>query len=166
MTPRLVSESARSALSTGGDDGIGSVSCATAGNCAIGGFIEDGAAFAQPFVASQSNGTWHNALQVPGIARLDKGLGSGLGSVSCGSPGNCSAGAEYVQTPSADEAFIVDEINGTWRAAEEVPGTAALNKGGGAAINSVSCVSAGYCAAGGYYTDDAERTQAFVANRR
>lgn len=156
------------ALNKGGDDGITSASCSTAGDCAIGGFIEDGGAFAQGFVASQSNGTWHSAREVPGIALLDKGLGSGIDSVSCGSPGNCSAGGQYVKDPSADEAFVVNEVNGTWRAAEEVPGTAALNKGTDAAadVYSVSCVSARNCAAAGYYTDAAERTQVFVANRR
>jgi len=99
------------ALNEGGDDGITSVSCATAGNCAIGGFIADGAAFVQAFVASQSNGIWHNAQEVPGIALLSKGLGSGVGSVSCGSPGNCSAAGGYVQSPSAQEAFVVSEVS-------------------------------------------------------
>ena len=37
--------------------------------------------------------------------------------------------------------------------AEEVPGTAALNTGGNAKINSVSCPAPGDCSAGGYYTD-------------
>ena len=153
-------------LNKGADDDITSVSCATAGNCALGGFIENGGAFGQAFVASQSNGTWHNAREVPGIALLDNGQGSGIGSVSCGSPGNCSAGGQYVRAVNGDEAFVVNEVNGTWRAAAEVPGTDALNKGGDAAVNSVSCVSAGSCAAGGYYRGSAGLAQAFVANRR
>jgi len=33
------------------------------------------------------------------------------------------------------------------------PGTATLNKGGNAHVQSVSCASAGNCGAGGYYTD-------------
>src|SRR5258705_11880349 len=40
---------------------------------------------------------------------------------------------------------------GSWRAAIEVPGTGALNKGGDAGVNSLSCGSAGKCAAGGAY---------------
>src|SRR5258708_39733979 len=43
-------------------------------------------------------------------------------------------------------------LGGTWHAAIEVPGTAALNKGGNAAISSVSCASAANCSAGGVYT--------------
>ena len=41
---------------------------------------------------------------------------------------------------------------GSWGQAVEVPGLAALNTGGQANVNSVSCASAGNCAAGGYYT--------------
>jgi hypothetical protein len=51
---------------------------------------------------------------------------------------------------------------GTWGTAEEVPGTAALNKGGNAGIGSVSCASAGNCGAGGNYASSSENTQAFV----
>ncbi len=41
---------------------------------------------------------------------------------------------------------------GPWGRAIEVPGLGALNKGGDAQVTSVSCASAGDCAAGGYYT--------------
>ena len=52
-----------------------------------------------------------------------------------------------------------------WGAAEEVPGTAALNRGGAAEIGSVSCSSAGNCSAGGAYTDSSGRGQAFVVSQ-
>ena len=60
------------------------------------------------------------------------------------------------------EAFIVSEIKGTWHAAREVPGTAALNKGD-AQVNAVSCASAGNCSIGGSYYDSAN-IQAFVGS--
>src|SRR5262245_51761522 len=53
---------------------------------------------------------------------------------------------------------------GTWHAAIEVPGTGALNKGGDAVVNSLSCSSAGNCAAVGHYTDSSGHQQAFVAS--
>jgi hypothetical protein len=53
---------------------------------------------------------------------------------------------------------------GTWGTAQEVPGTAALNKGGFAEITSVSCAKAGSCSAGGSYLDASGRLQAFVVN--
>jgi hypothetical protein len=63
-------------------------------------------------------------------------------------------------------AFVASEVNGTWHTAIEVPGTAALNQGGDAAVNSVSCAMAGDCAAVGYYTPSSRHAQAFVVNER
>jgi len=60
---------------------------------------------------------------------------------------------------------VVSERNGTWGTAIEVPGSGALNAGGFAGVNSVSCRSAGKCAAGGTYTDGSGHIQAFVAGQ-
>jgi len=57
---------------------------------------------------------------------------------------------------------VVSQVNGTWHTAIEVPGTAALNQGRHAAINSVSCASAGNCSAGGPYKDSSGHQQAMV----
>jgi hypothetical protein len=46
-----------------------------------------------------------------------------------------------------------------------VPGTAALNTGGNAAIESVSCAAVGGCAAGGSYRDGSGHDQAFVVSK-
>ena len=54
---------------------------------------------------------------------------------------------------------------GGWDKAIEVPGTAALNTGGFAAILSVSCAAAGSCAAGGFYIDGSGHQQAFVVSK-
>src|SRR5215470_16273244 len=57
-----------------------------------------------------------------------------------------------------------------WGKEIEVPGLGALNTGGNASVNSVSCASAGNCAAGGHYASsvsDCHRSfQAFVASRQ
>ncbi len=55
---------------------------------------------------------------------------------------------------------------GSWRHAIEVPGLGALNAGGNAWVFSVSCGSAGNCAAGGQYADGSGHIQAFVASER
>jgi hypothetical protein len=60
---------------------------------------------------------------------------------------------------------VVSERNGSWGKAIEVPGSGALNTGGHAQVMSVSCTSAGYCAAGGYYLDRSGADQAFVVSR-
>jgi hypothetical protein len=56
-------------------------------------------------------------------------------------------------------------VNGRWGTAKEVPGTATLNTGGDAQIDSVSCASAGNCSAGGYYTDSTGHGQSFVVSQ-
>ncbi|HEY1916553.1 MAG TPA: hypothetical protein VGH27_13345 [Streptosporangiaceae bacterium] len=73
-------------------------------------------------------------------------------SLSCGGPGDCSAGGYYTDGNSSQQAFVVNQNDGTWGTADEVPGTATLNTGGDARLDSVSCSSAGNCGASGSYT--------------
>jgi len=151
-------------LNKGGNAAVNSVSCASAGNCAAAGHYTDGSGHQQAFVASETNGTWHAAIEVPGTAALNKGGRAGVLSVSCPSAGNCAAAGGYTDGSGHRQAFVASETNGTWHAAIEVPGTAALNKGGGAGVLSVSCASAGNCAAVGHYKDSSRHHQAFVAS--
>ena len=83
------------ALNTGGDAGVDSVSCGSAGNCAAGGYYTDGAGSEQGFVASERNGVWGQAIEVPGLAALNTGEDAEVDSVSCASAGNCAAGGDY-----------------------------------------------------------------------
>ena len=149
-------------LNRGGNADITSVSCASAGNCSASGDYTDSSGRNQVFVVSQINGTWHTAIEVPGTAALNQGKDAAIFSVSCAAAGNCSAGGYYASSRASDQAFVVNQVNGTWHTAIEVPGTAALNRGGTAFINSVSCAAAGNCSAGGFYTDSSGRGQAFV----
>src|SRR5262249_14233026 len=89
-----------------------------------------------------------------------------INSVSCASPGNCSAGGYYTDSSSNAQAFGVSERNGAWGTAEEIPGSGTLNKGGYVKIDSVSCATAGNCSAGGYYLASSGRSQAFVVNEK
>jgi len=136
------------------------MACASAGNCAAGGLYNSG----QAFVVNETNSTWGHALEVPGTAALNSGEYASVYSVSCASAGNCSAGGSYTDSFGHMQAFVVNETNGTWRGAIEVPGTVVLNQGGSASIESVSCASAGHCSAGGFYTDSSKLSQVFVVN--
>src|SRR5215472_13122251 len=153
-------------LNAGGTAGVTSLSCGSAGNCAAGGSYADRSGHGQAFVASERNGTWRKAIEVPGTAALNAGGAAVVDSVSCGSAGNCAAGGLYKDRSGHFQAFVASERNGTWRKAIEVPGTAALNAGGSAVVNEVSCGSAGNCAAGGLYSDRSGHGQAFVASQR
>jgi hypothetical protein len=156
------------ALNAGGLAAINSVSCAAVGDCSAGGFYKDSSGNQQAFVLSETNGVWGTAAEVPGTGALNAGGFAAIKSVSCGAPGNCSAGGSYASDSIARipivQAFVVSEVNGQWHTAKEIPGTAALNAGGSAAVESVSCTAAGNCSAGGEYTSGTPATQAFVVS--
>jgi hypothetical protein len=149
------------ALSAGQGASTASVSCPAAGDCVAAGGYQVNLTDEQAFVVSDVRGVWGKAKGVPGLAALNTGEEASVASVSCDSPGNCSAGGDY-STASGAQAFVVNEVNGKWRAAQEVAGTAALNVRGYAGINAVSCASAGNCAAGGY-VETASATEAIEA---
>ena len=155
-------------LNKGGVAFAGSVSCASAGNCAAGGDYTDGSNLQQAFVVTERNGSWGKAIEVPGSGTLNKGGVASAGSVSCASAGSCAAVGLYTDGSNLEQAFVVSERNGAWGKAIEVPGTRTLNAGGNAQVEvgSVSCASAGNCAAGGFYTDGSHRQQAFVVSER
>ena len=155
-------------LNAGGRAAVNSVSCASAGNCTAGGNYDHIGSFTQAFVVTQTNGIWGKAKEVPGMAALNVGGDAAVNSVSCGSAGNCTAGGHYQGGPSGNQAFVVTQVNGIWGKAEEVPGIAALNVGGDAAVSSVSCATAGNCSAGGFYLTaigGSGNLQAFVVTR-
>jgi len=154
------------ALNAGGSAGVLSMSCAAPGGCSAGGYYTDGSADAMPFVVGQAGGAWGNAIEVPGFAALPGAADGYLESVSCSSPGNCAASGVFIDAAGFSSPFVVSETSGTWGQAIEVPGTAALNTGGLAAGEQVSCVPghAGDCAVVGYVDDSSAHLHAFVAD--
>jgi hypothetical protein len=153
--------------------GVFSVSCSSTGNCSAGGESYLSRAQwpgdAEAFTVNEVNGKWRRATEVPGIATMDVKYGSSISSVSCSSPGDCSAGGYFNEANGDREAFVVDEDNGTWAKAIEVPGTAQLNLGGSASINSVSCSALGECSAGGNYSNkssSSENSEVFLDTER
>jgi hypothetical protein len=60
---------------------------------------------------------------------------------------------------------VANETGGAWETAEEVPGTAALNTGAYAELNSLSCGAAGSCSAGGYL-ETSKGLRAFVVSEK
>ena len=149
------------------------VSCSSPGNCAVGGIYGNGgvndSSTSSAFVADERHGSWGRPIQVPGMAALNVGENAEVNSVSCASAVDCTAGGTYWPggtdaggvNPALD-AFVVTEQGGRWGRAIEVPGTSALNAGGSATVNSVSCWSPGNCAAVGQYAPGALANQGIV----
>jgi hypothetical protein len=154
------------ALNKGGEAYVGSMACPSAGNCAADGRYTDGGRHQQGFVVSESNGRWGMAIEVPGLGTLNKGGNAEVGSVSCGSAGNCATVGYYSDQYRHSQGFVVSESNGHWGMAIEVPGLGTLNKGGNAEVGSVSCASAGNCATVGFYTDGGRHQQGFVVSEK
>ena len=120
---------------------------------------------AAPAASAATTGTWGTAqpVSIPGTAT--SGASSFVESTSCASAGNCAAVGFYTDSASHSQGFVANETGGTWAAGEEVPGLGALNTGNSATVLSVSCGSAGNCAAGGEYTESPSgNLQAFVVN--
>ena len=117
-------------------------------------------------MVTESGGTWGSAAEIPGAAALDKNApGAVADSVSCGAPGDCSATGSYTDSSGAQQAFVADQSAGTWGSAEEVPGTGALNSGGQAAAQSVSCAPGGLCNAVGTYLNVKLNAQVFAVSQ-
>ena len=153
------------ALNKGNGSGVGSISCVSIGNCSADGSYTDVKRHAQPFVASEVKGTWHDVQAVAGVAALATYGTAGIGTVSCRSAGDCSAGGNYRDGRYTQDAFVVSEVHGQWGQAEPVPGLKALNTGGSAALNSLACGGPGDCLTGGVYSDPAGNRFTFVASQ-
>ena len=141
---------------------VSSVSCASPGNCVAGG--NHGWPYAWGFVVSEKHGVWGRAINVPGLVALTDGRTADVLSISCARAGNCAAGGNYEDMAhGGSQGFVAVERNGIWGRAIEMPGLGALNKGGGAAVFSVSCAPPGNCAAGGFYGDSPQHFEGFVS---
>ena len=154
------------ALNKGGTAAVVWVSCTSADSCAVAGGYADGDGHRQGYVASDINGVWAPAIEVPGLGALNQGGSADMRQLSCGSAGNCSVAGDYTDSDGHRQGFVASEKNTAWGPAIEVPGLGALNQGGIAGAMSVSCASAGNCTTGGFYTDGSFAEQGFVASEK
>jgi len=129
------------------------VACPAKGDCLVAG--EYGSNTVNGFVVQETGGKWGSARAIPGLAALDTAQEPNIDSVSCPAPGYCTVTGDYAtgstMNPSGFSSFVVDEVNYTWRTAQQVPGLAALNVGGDAGGAELSCRSPQNCTlVGGY----------------
>src|SRR5512146_956023 len=152
---------------------VTAVSCASAGNCAATGtvsFAESTGPDGDPqsnlagfFVVDERTGGWGTAASgVTGAIALGVGDFQPR-AISCApaAPGNCAVGGNFTDD-FGEQAFVMDEVNGTWGHWEEIPGTAELNTRGSAGVFSISCGGAGRCVAVGLL-DTASGTVPLIA---
>lgn len=162
------------------DVGSGSIvtaaSCSSPGNCTVGGTYIDANQAPQAFIATESGGTWGDALEVPGTAQLNSGggavsfgvpIGAQVQTIDCPSDGNCTVVGWYETASDASDLFVDSEVQGDWSSAVAMPGMTQLNAGAdisndGAAAAGLSCFSAGNCEIAGNYVDSTGNSQLFT----
>ena len=123
-------------------------------------------------MVSETNGSWGNAIEVPGTATLNGG-GDARCELDFVPRGRCVRCRRLLrpaamQVIGAYQPFVVrTRRSGVWGNAITVPGTVPLNTGSDAAVNSISCAAAGECAAGGTLHGRLIATQqAFVVSEK
>ena len=144
------------------------VSCSSAGNCTATGLYYDSSGTDQGMAATETSGTWAQAIEVtlPANANAQPSLGAFLNGVSCWSAGNCTATGSYFTNSNNFQAMAATETSGRWAQATEVtvPANASTGSGGPAGdLYGVSCWSAGNCTATGQYYDSSGNFQAMAA---
>jgi hypothetical protein len=87
-----------------------------------------------------------------------------LRSVSCATPGNCTAVGDFMNSINNKEAFTYTSINGVWGAAEPAEFSDGVrSNSGSASFYSVSCSTPGNCTALGEFSSIAGGRKAFTA---
>jgi hypothetical protein len=95
------------ALTTGGRNAeVLTVSCASAGSCAAGGFYSDRSHHRQGFVAAEDNGAWGRATQVPGLSALNAGGNAEVRWLSCPASRKCASGGFYTDASNKHQGFV------------------------------------------------------------
>ena len=141
------------------------VSCAAPGACVVAGTytatLPDSSRREQAFVADERNGTWQLAQPVPGVPAFNA-RNAAVTALSCPAPGNCALAGFADDNGGQHAAFVDDEAGGTWRQAQVIGGSGAVQSWIATEAHTVSCGSPGNCMAGGSSADSAGVQRAFV----
>jgi len=142
---------------------VDSVSCSSPGDCTAVGVYSDNSDKVEGLLLTETAGSWATGVEAALPANSAKtGLGSSdvfyggsllpLSSVSCSSPGNCTAVGSYPDNSGNTQGLLLTQTAGTWATGAEaaLPADAAASPQG-VNLASVSCASAGNCAAVGTY---------------
>ena len=141
-----------------------SVSCPTDGNCTAVGSFKNSAGHHEAFTMTSNDGQWDTAQP----AQFEEGIQSDwpdawFGSVSCTSPGNCTAVGSFTNSAGRNEAFTMTSNDGQWDTAQPAQFEEGIQSDQpDAVLNSVSCESPGNCTAVGNFKNSAGHSDAFT----
>jgi len=145
--------------------GFSGLSCPAAGECTLIGASTPTGATPAPFTADESGGSWGSLQPLAGLANLQPSSASavtgGLTSLSCGAPGDCTAGGTYQYSNglygAVQQPFIVSESGHSWGEPQPIPGIASVSSSGQGdeaypnEVTSVSCPDSGDCTVAGTF---------------
>jgi hypothetical protein len=131
---------------------LDSVSCSSAGNCSAEGIYRDNSGLTQGLLLTETAGRWATGVEAVPPANAGTPHAFPL-SVSCASPGNCTAAGYYLDSSDNQQGLLLTETAGKWGAGVEAPLPANATPPTEASLSSVSCPSAGNCSAVGAYGD-------------
>ncbi len=135
-------------LARAGGSSISAISCTAPGNCGAVGSYDGG----RVFVVSEVRGRWGKPAALPSLARTSRPASSAAG-IACYTLGNCIIAGTYTDAAGHHQAFIANQVHGTWMKITWVRGLGRLDLGQDASITDLKCPSAGNCTLAGYYTD-------------
>lgn len=150
---------------------ISALSCSQPGDCSAAGTAgsaNTGAAV-QMFTVTQTRGTWRPASPLRGTIPLQYPADTqSITALTCTAPGQCTALGAYGTSANSEDSVPVDAVpfeagqaHGAWSAIHAVHG---LPADAVAWVTSVSCASAGDCAAGGYWLTNPNGDEHSISN--
>jgi hypothetical protein len=116
-----------------------------------------------PVAASASTGGFSRAVQVSPPAYASSNPGADLYGVSCTSAGLCTAVGDYNDSAHRQQALAAAATGSKWARGTEVSSPRNASSNPNAALNGVSCPSAGDCTAVGDYRDKFNTVHAMAA---
>jgi len=141
-----------------------SISCASPGNCTAAGQFDNIAGFREAFTMTSTNGAWELARPAVFAENVQYQTPlAGFNSVSCTSPGNCTAAGTFTNNSDSDQAFTMTSTNGVWELAQPAvfpDGVQSVFTE--SAFRSVSCASPGNCTVVGRFKNTSDRDEAFT----
>ena len=146
-----------------------SVSCTSLGNCTAVGDFRNSDGDRRAFTMTSTDGEWETAQPAQfaeGVqGNVDgQGMGTYARSVSCASPGNCTAVGEFTNRDEINEAYTMTMTDGEWELAQPAEFAEGIQFDA-AGFSSVSCASPGNCTAVGSFErfiDDSYTSDAFT----
>jgi hypothetical protein len=132
---------------------LASVSCPSVGDCTAVGTYLDSSYHTEGLLLSGTGGVWAAGVEAPLPADADPNYPNVvLSSVSCASPGNCTAVGIYEAAGGRFEGLLLTESAGVWATGVKAVLPADADPDfPNVSLNAVSCSSPGNCTAVGIY---------------